>query len=181
MHRTPPQDRWRALAALGSAGRPVRPIRLIRLIRLTRLTGLTRLTRLIRLIRLVRVVRVVRVGSIDLAIVVAVVLVIATCSYSNERASATSQPAGQTARQHGSPTADAIRAHISFLADDLLRGREPGTPEFKIAANYVASQFRRAGLGAAGDAGGYFQTVRLRTTERDHDAARMQIHAAGTT
>lgn len=36
--------------------------------------------------------------------------------------------------------AERIKAHITFLADDLLQGRETGTPGFDIAAAYVASQ-----------------------------------------
>ena len=35
---------------------------------------------------------------------------------------------------------------MRFLADDLLEGRETGTRGFDIAAEYVAAQFRAAGL-----------------------------------
>ena len=35
-----------------------------------------------------------------------------------------------------------IEGHIYFLADDLLKGRETGTPENKIAASYLANAFR---------------------------------------
>ena len=41
---------------------------------------------------------------------------------------------------------DRLKAHIEFLASDELRGREPGTEGYDIAANYVASQFRQMGL-----------------------------------
>ena len=34
-----------------------------------------------------------------------------------------------------------IKAHIDFLADDLLEGRETGSRGFDIASRYVASQF----------------------------------------
>ena len=34
-------------------------------------------------------------------------------------------------------SADRIRAHVSFLADDLLEGREAGTRGHEIAANYM--------------------------------------------
>lgn len=37
----------------------------------------------------------------------------------------------------------ALRAHIRFLADDLLEGRGTGTRGFDIAAKYVAAQLRR--------------------------------------
>lgn len=55
----------------------------------------------------------------------------------------------------------AFRAHVMFLADDALKGREAGTPEYEIAAAYVASQFYAAGLQPAGDKGGYLQKVPL--------------------
>ena len=35
-----------------------------------------------------------------------------------------------------------IEGHIYFLADDLLKGREAGTPENKIAASYLANTLR---------------------------------------
>ena len=40
----------------------------------------------------------------------------------------------------------AIKAHIDFLASDLLEGRETGTRGYDVAAAYVASQFALAGL-----------------------------------
>ena len=57
-----------------------------------------------------------------------------------------------------------IRAHMTFLASDLLRGREAGSPGYDIAANYVASQFAQLGLTPAGGNGSYFQKVPLVAT-----------------
>src|SRR5688572_1805623 len=51
----------------------------------------------------------------------------------------------------------AIKAHIDFLASDLLEGRETGTRGYDISARYVASQFALAGLEPR------LQEVRLRT------------------
>jgi hypothetical protein len=56
----------------------------------------------------------------------------------------------------------AIEAHIRFLADDVLEGRETGTRGFDIAANYVASQFAQMGLVPAGDSGSWFQPIPFR-------------------
>jgi hypothetical protein len=55
-------------------------------------------------------------------------------------------------------SANSLRGHVSFLASDLLEGR--GTPSrgLDLAAEYIAAQFRRAGLEPAGD-DGYFQTA----------------------
>ena len=57
-------------------------------------------------------------------------------------------------------SASSLRGHLSFLASDLLEGR--GTPSrgLDLAAEYIAAQFRRAGLEPAGD-DGYFQTTSL--------------------
>ncbi len=55
----------------------------------------------------------------------------------------------------------AVRAHVEFLADDLLEGRQPGTRGYEIAARYVASELRAMGLSPAGEGGSYFQPVPL--------------------
>ena len=55
----------------------------------------------------------------------------------------------------------AMKAHVLFLASDALRGREAGSPEYRIAAEYVAAQFYAAGLKPAGDGGSYIQKVPL--------------------
>jgi hypothetical protein len=55
----------------------------------------------------------------------------------------------------------AMKAHVMFLASDAMRGREAGSPEFDIAAQYVAAQFYAAGLRPGGDDGSYLQRVPL--------------------
>jgi hypothetical protein len=63
------------------------------------------------------------------------------------------------ADEHGPDfDAAAIRAHVAFLADDLLEGRGSGTRGYDIAARYVASWFANLGLEPAGDDDSYFQT-----------------------
>jgi Zn-dependent M28 family amino/carboxypeptidase len=49
--------------------------------------------------------------------------------------------------------ADAIRAHVRFLASDLLEGRGPGTRGDALAEAYVASQLEALGLRPAGTDG----------------------------
>ncbi|WP_010545450.1 M28 family metallopeptidase [Sphingomonas elodea] len=65
----------------------------------------------------------------------------------------------------------ALKSHVMFLASDALKGREAGTPEFEIAANYVAAQFYAAGLKPAGDDGGYLQKVPLISYKLDGTGA----------
>ena len=58
----------------------------------------------------------------------------------------------------GHLTANALKADVSFLASDALLGRANTSPEFQIAAEFIAAQFRRVGLEPLGDEG-YFQTA----------------------
>jgi Zn-dependent M28 family amino/carboxypeptidase len=55
--------------------------------------------------------------------------------------------------------AERIRAHVKFLADDLLEGRAPGTRGGELAAKYIEAQFAQLGLKPAGDNGSYLQNV----------------------
>lgn len=63
------------------------------------------------------------------------------------------------------PEQSAIKAHVSFLAADALKGREAGTPEYDIAAEYVASEMLAAGLEPAGGDGKWLQPVPLVTAK----------------
>ena len=56
-------------------------------------------------------------------------------------------------------TANSLKGHLSFLASDLLEGRDTPSRGLDLAAEYIAAQFRRAGLEAIGD-DGYFQTAK---------------------
>jgi hypothetical protein len=51
-------------------------------------------------------------------------------------------------------------AHVQFLADDKLEGRNVGTPGFDKAVEYVEGQFKAIGLKPAGT-NGYRQPVKL--------------------
>jgi Peptidase family M28 len=61
-------------------------------------------------------------------------------------------------------SADSLRNHLSFIASDLLEGRDTPSRGLDLAAEYIAAQFRRAGLEAAGD-DGYFQTANFVLSE----------------
>src|SRR5260370_28132144 len=57
-------------------------------------------------------------------------------------------------------TAASLRGHLSFIASDLLEGRATPSRGLDVAAEYIAAQFRRAGLQPVGD-DGYVQTATL--------------------
>jgi len=73
----------------------------------------------------------------------------------------------------------ALKAHVLFLADDVLKGREASSPEYMIAAHYVAAQFYAAGLRPAGDKGGYLQDVPL-VAYRAADHGDLVLSRGGT-
>ncbi|MCX6547523.1 MAG: aminopeptidase, partial [Acidobacteria bacterium] len=54
----------------------------------------------------------------------------------------------------------ALRAHLAFLADDVLEGRGTGQRGGELAVRYLETQLQALGLQPVG-AGGYRQKVRL--------------------
>src|SRR5436190_20116313 len=50
-----------------------------------------------------------------------------------------------------------IRAHVRFLASDLLEGRGPASRGDRLAEEYVAAAMEGLGLGPAAPGGGWFQ------------------------
>jgi hypothetical protein len=43
-------------------------------------------------------------------------------------------------------TSAELREYVTFLASDSLKGRKPGTPEIKVAAEYIRDHLKKAGL-----------------------------------
>jgi hypothetical protein len=78
-------------------------------------------------------------------------------------------------------TPERFRAHVEFLADDLLEGRETGTRGYDIAARYVASQFESFGLEPGGVDGSWFQPVTLQRTTRGEGGALTLTGPGGET
>src|SRR5688572_31230035 len=62
----------------------------------------------------------------------------------------------------GAVSPESIEATMSFLASDLVEGRQPGTRGFAIASQYVQSQFKSLGLKPGGEDGRYLQRVVLK-------------------
>lgn len=57
---------------------------------------------------------------------------------------------------------DHIKADMTYLADDLLQGRQPGTEGFALASKYVETQFMSMGLLPGVDGKSYVQPVTLK-------------------
>ena len=65
-------------------------------------------------------------------------------------------------------------AHILFLADDKLEGRETGSEGHRRAAEYIAAEFERSGLKPAGGSG-YMQPVKLRARRIVEEHSRLTL------
>ncbi|HUJ19953.1 MAG TPA: M28 family peptidase, partial [Bryobacteraceae bacterium] len=63
-----------------------------------------------------------------------------------------------------------MRAHVKFLASDLLEGRGVGQRGGDLATEYIASQFALVGAKPAGDNGSYFQKFNLIGVEPQPDS-----------
>jgi Zn-dependent M28 family amino/carboxypeptidase len=84
----------------------------------------------------------------------------------------------QERRQNSSlMSEDRLRAHIKFLADDLLEGRGTGARGGELAARYIAAQFEALGLKGAGKDGSFFQPVSLVGVKAD-PKTELHINAA---
>jgi Zn-dependent M28 family amino/carboxypeptidase len=96
-----------------------------------------------------------------LKLLVGTIIAFVLCvSYLDAQASKTTNKPDSTsvhAEIHADP--ERIRAHVKFLASDLLEGRGTGQRGGDIAAEYIAAQFASYGLKPAGDTGTYFQDV----------------------
>jgi len=80
----------------------------------------------------------------------------------------------------GSISPEAMRANLSYLASNLLEGRDTPSPGLDIAADYIAAQFRKAGLKpVAGNS--YFQTARMLRPGPPPEGFTLQFSSSGRT
>lgn len=77
--------------------------------------------------------------------------------------------------------ANRIAAHMQFLADDALEGRDTGSKGHLIASNYIATNFQQLGLAPAGDNGGFFQKVPLKQSKLVNNSASLSFNINGKT
>lgn len=66
------------------------------------------------------------------------------------------------------PKIVSLEEDVAFLANDSLMGRETGTPEELIAANYLKERMQTIGLQPKGNAGTYFQTFTFKPKTDPH-------------
>lgn len=111
----------------------------------------------------------------------ALVLCIAACCLNAHQAAPqqyTITPGVRAILDHVS--SDSLRGHLSFIASDALEGRNTPSRGLDIAAEYIAAQFRRAGLEPAGD-DGYFQNANFALADTPMDAFELKVKAGTET
>lgn len=96
--------------------------------------------------------------------------VMVSCTGSQQSTQKTTEPTTDTEAllsYQDEITPDYLRKHLSVIADDSMMGRETGTEGIKMAAEYLANQYRKMGLEPVGDNGTYFQHFKLNATVTD--------------
>ena len=93
--------------------------------------------------------------------------------YSSEPPKFAVTPEMRAAMERISP--ESLKGHLSFIASDLLEGRNTPSPGLDLAAEYIGAQFRRAGLEPGGDDGSYLQTAKLFTQEPNLDGFTLRL------
>ena len=84
--------------------------------------------------------------------------------------------AGGTAS--GRQPAERWWAHVTYLANDAMKGRDTGSAEHRQAAEYVADHFKRAGLQPGGTKG-YFQPVPFRSRRINEEQSSLALVRKG--
>ena len=74
----------------------------------------------------------------------------------------------------GQQPAERWWSHVTFLANDTMKGRDTGSPEHRKAAEYIADHLKRAGLQPGGTKG-YFQPVPFRSRRIDEAQSSLTL------
>ena len=81
---------------------------------------------------------------------------------------------GVAATVSGQEPAERWWSHVTFLANDTMKGRDTGSPEHRKAAEYIADHLKRAGLQPGGTKG-YFQPVPFRSRRIDEAQSSLTL------
>jgi Zn-dependent M28 family amino/carboxypeptidase len=109
--------------------------------------------------------------SVSFIALISCLMLVVSCSTQPKLESADSPASDETLLL--APSADAVKAHMAFLASDALQGREPGTKGYDAAADYVAAEFQKLGLSPGGVDQSFFQVVPLRRSYRNADKVQL--------
>ncbi|MFC3123074.1 M28 family metallopeptidase [Agaribacter flavus] len=94
--------------------------------------------------------------SLKIAVVSSVLSTLLACSATDNQPDSTIHSPSLV------PSIANIKGHMSFLADDLLEGRDTGSNGHELASLYIATEFKKYGLQAGGKEQSYFQRIKFR-------------------
>ncbi|HVT44989.1 MAG TPA: M28 family metallopeptidase [Thermoanaerobaculia bacterium] len=116
----------------------------------------------------------VRLRSLSaiLLVVVAIPAALLVHSLLAEPSSLKTQPVQAALRGIAAHT---MKAHLHFLADDLLEGRGTGSRGYDLASLYVAAELEKLGLRPAGADGSFFQQVPLLHATTDQSRSSLSL------
>lgn len=75
------------------------------------------------------------------------------------------------------PSINNIKGHMSFLAHDLLEGRDTGSKGHEIASLYIQNEFEKYGLSPGGENGTFQQRVKFRKGSLDIESPSLILSA----
>lgn len=78
-------------------------------------------------------------------------------------------------------TENRLRAHLTFIANDLLEGRDTPSRGLNIASEYIAAQMALLGAKPGGENGTYFQTMKWGTEKLDPAATTLSVNGKSLT
>ncbi|MGE0460376.1 MAG: M20/M25/M40 family metallo-hydrolase [Vicinamibacterales bacterium] len=79
------------------------------------------------------------------------------------------------------PTASTYLSHVRYLSSDQFNGRGNGTPDLERAADYIAAQFRAAGLAGGAGPESFDQAFDTEVQIEPPSTAALLLDAGGTT
>jgi hypothetical protein len=98
---------------------------------------------------------------------------------SGQQAAATATLAAPGRRAAETITAAQLKDYLTFVASDLMEGRDTPSRGLDLTAQFIAMNLSRWGIRPAGDDGTYFQKIALRRTRLS--SARTSVEIAGQT
>jgi Zn-dependent M28 family amino/carboxypeptidase len=102
-------------------------------------------------------------------------IIIAICSLSSVALAQNVKLDAKTKSAMDRVDKEKIKSHITYLADDKLKGRKPGTEGYQTAVDYVVKQFTEIGMIPAGDNGTYLQKLILRRATVNNKISRVVL------
>ena len=85
-------------------------------------------------------------------------------------------PADEKEEARRKASEERLRKDIEFLASDECEGRGPDTAGINRAADYIAKEFKEAGLKPGGPDGSYFQPFKIAKGSAKFEAAKLTLY-----